>query len=121
MIKKNILHYYVNLLRMHDGKRRVSEDKDTCIYALHNIIRTIKLAREKMICGEDLSNLDFGNIPLNGIHWSDNGATPSVFNNSIINEWCLRSGHSSQVNRISFSNDSNYFLTSNVTDSFVII
>lgn len=121
MIKKNILHYYVNLLRMHDGKPRVSEEKGTCIYALHNIIRTMKLARQYMICGEDLSNLDFGNIPLNGIHWSDNGVTPSVFNNSIINEWCLRSGHSSQVNRISFSNDGNYFLTSNVTDSFVII
>ena len=121
MINKNLLHYYVDLLRMQDRAHCVDERSELRVNALHNIIRTMKLARQEMICGEDLSNLDFGNIPLNSIHWSDNGVTPSAFDNSIINEWSLRSGHSSQVNRISFSSDGNYFLTSSVTDSFVII
>ena len=64
-IQKNNLHYYVGLLRMDDTKQRTSEQSDTCVTALHNIIRTMGFSRHDKICGEDFSGLDFGNIPFN--------------------------------------------------------
>lgn len=50
-ITKNLLHYYVDLLR---GKNQ--QETGT---ALHNIIRSMSINRDSKVCGEDFSRLDF--------------------------------------------------------------
>lgn len=86
---QSCLHYYCSLLR---GK---------CFsefgYSLRNIIQTMRLSRNNTICNEDFTYLDFGNIPFNGIYFSQNGNYPSCFDNSIIRENCIASGHSAEL------------------------
>ena len=86
-LQKNVLHYYVDLLRMRDGNSRVDKGKDICIDALHNTIRTMIHARHNHVCAEDYTYLDWGTIPFNGINFSLNGNLPCDFSNSRINRW----------------------------------
>lgn len=61
LLQKNVLHDYVNILRMKESEDRTSEQSESCVRALHNIIRTMKMSRHDKICGEDFSRLDWGN------------------------------------------------------------
>ena len=119
ILQKNVLHYYVDLLRMQDGETRVSEESKSSIDALHNIIRTMKYARQNMICGEDFNNLNWGNIPFNGINWSDGGNFPCSFNGCFINEWNFQSGHSYGITSVEWS-EQGYYLTSAKDNSTII-
>jgi len=110
-IKKNNLHYYIDLLRMDDTKQRTPEESRPCVTALNNVIHTMQLSRHNKICGEDFSRLDFGNIPFNGIHWSMNGDDPSCFDGCKLNELNFISGHTSDVTDVSWSPDGKYILT----------
>lgn len=102
-IKKNELHDYVDLLR---GKEW-SETGN----ALYNVIRTMRLSRHDKVCGEDFSQLDFGNIPFNGVHFSLNGEYPCDFTECILNELNFKSGHSGSVTSVAWSADGKYVLT----------
>lgn len=104
-LQKNVLHYYVDLLRINDGDHSVDERTELRVNALHNIIRTMKNARHNMICGEDFNNLDWGNIPFNGIYWSERGKNPCSFMKCNINEWNFMSGHTGEIVRLLFAAD----------------
>ena len=106
----NNLHYYVDLLQM-DTKDRSSEQSDTCVTALQNVIRTMRFSRNDKICGEDFSRLDFGNIPFNGIYWSLDGENPSRFDRCKLNEFNFMSGHMGAVRAVAWSRDGKYILT----------
>ncbi len=111
-IQKNELHYYVDLLR---GKEW-SETGN----ALYNVIRTMRLSRHDKVCGEDFSQLDFGNIPFNGIHFSINGEYPCDFTGCKLNEWNFLSGHSGAVTAAVWSVDGNYMLTGSRDGSVIL-
>lgn len=110
-IQKNILHYYVDLLRMKDGEERTPKQSESCVTALHNVIRTMQLSRHDKVCGEDFSYLDFGNIPFNGIHWSMDGENPCRFDGCRLNELNYMGGHSGAINAVAWSPDGEYILT----------
>ncbi|MCR5141888.1 MAG: WD40 repeat domain-containing protein [Ruminococcus sp.] len=118
-IKPNVLHYYIDLLRMDDATR-TPEQSETCVTALHNIISTMRLSRHDKICGEDLSRLDFGNIPFNGIHWSLNGECPSCFDRCKLNEWSFVGGHTEYVSAATWSPNGKYILTGSADGSAII-
>lgn len=99
----NCLQYYIDLLR---GKKWSIMDKE-----LNNIINTMRIARHDKICGEDFSEIDWGNISFNGIHFSDNGKNPSEFNNSIIRNQSIFSGHCGRIFFAQWSDDDKYIAT----------
>lgn len=109
-IKRNNLHYYVDLLRM-EGKKHDHEQSETCVTALHNVIRTMRLSRHDKICGEDFSQLDFGNIPMNGINWSEDGENPCCFDRCRLNEWNFISGHFCAVSSVAWSENGKYLIS----------
>lgn len=86
-IQKNILHYYVDLLRIRNGKTRTADERNNCINALHNVIRTVSCTRHNHVCAEDFTYLDWGTISFDDIDFSLNGKHPCAFSNSIINRW----------------------------------
>lgn len=96
-IKKNELHDYVDLLR---GKEW-SETGNS----LYNVIRTMRSSRHDKVCGEDFSQLDFGNIPFNGIHFSLNGEYPCDFSKCKLNEWNFINGHNCKIEKIIFAGE----------------
>jgi len=97
VIKNNVLHYYIDLLRIRDSDQRSLEKSKSCIKALHNVIATMRAARHDRICEEDFSRLDWGNIPINNIWFSINGEFPCSFDSCIIKEQNFISGHSSGI------------------------
>lgn len=101
--ERNCLHFYCELLK--------NKSFDEGGKALYNIIRTMNMARNAKICGEDFSHLDFGNIPFNGIHFSLNGEKPCDFFGSKLNEWNFRSGHSALITSVRFTADGNKVIT----------
>ena len=118
-IKKNNLHYYVDLLRM-DGKQRDFEQSETCVTALQNVIQTMKLSRHNKICGEDFTRLNFGNIPLNGIYFSMDGKYPCRFDSCKLNEWNFMSGHSDSITSVAWSPNGKQFLTGSSDGSAIL-
>jgi len=97
IIKKNILHYYVDLLRLRDSEHRSRNQTDSCVNALHNIIRTMMNARHNIICAEDFTALDWGTISFNNIDFSNNGEMPCDFSHSFINRWNFIFGHQGRI------------------------
>ena len=83
-LQKNVLHYYMDLLR----SKAVTDAGN----ALNNILVTMRRNRHDRICGECFDELDFGNILLNDIFFSDDGEIPSSFNFCSINEWNIHGG-----------------------------
>jgi len=71
----------------------------------------MKLLRNNQICSEDFSNLDFGNIRLDGIAFSSGGRFPSSFCGCIMNQFNFRSGHFEWVTFVRFSPDSRRIIT----------
>lgn len=110
-IQKNELHYYVDLLRMSNTEQLDTEKSKLCVKALHNVIRTMNLSRNSKVCNEDFSHLDFGNIILNNISFSDYGKNPSSFRSSKLNEWNVRGGLIGRIFLIEFSDNGDYLLT----------
>lgn len=109
--KINILHYYIDLLRMNDAEERSKEHSFSCVRALNNVIRIMKVSRKNRIYKEDFSKLDFGNIVFNGIYWSNNGKSPCSFSQCLLNEYNFRRGHSKDITVIEWSTDGKYVLT----------
>ena len=103
MTNKNLLHDYMDLLR--------NRDYSECGYSLYNIIKTMKLSRKNIICGENFDNLDFGLIPLNEIDFSQDGTNPSSFRNVKLEETSFISGHSDEIDSVAFSPDGKYCIT----------
>ena len=112
VLRKNVLHDYVELLR---GKTWNETGG-----ALYNVIRTMQMARHDRICGEDLTELDFGNIRLDGISFSEDGESPSAFRSSTMNAFNFRSGHFDWVVFVRFSPDLRRVITGS-NDGTVII
>ena len=119
-ITENVLHYYINLLRTRDIEERNRSETDSCVNALYNAIRTMKHSRKSMVCGEDLSYLDFGYIPLNEIYWNKPEASPTIFRNSFMSEVNFRSGHCRRIWNAVF-NHSNEMLMSSGQENSVIL
>jgi len=72
----------------------------------------MKYARNSYICGEDLSHLNFGNIPLNNIFFSINGEHPTSFKHSNLNYENFIYGHTGEdIVRAEFSSDSKKLIT----------
>lgn len=111
-IKKNVLHYYVDLLR----EKAWNETGG----ALHNVIRTMRFSRHDRICGDDFSKLDFGNIPLNGVYWSMKGEFPSSFEGSVLHEFNFRNGHSKYSIGKEISPDGKLLLTGSEDGSAIL-
>ena len=112
-MKRNVLHDYIDLLR---GKKRDEAGK-----ALHNIIRTMSLSRHQKICGENFTELDFGIIPFNGIHFSLEGKYPCCFDGSQLDELSFRNTlMSGPVTVVALSNDHRYALTCNNCETAII-
>lgn len=111
-IQKNVLHYYANLLR-----QKTWEETNG---ALYNVVRTMRMSRNDKVCGEDFSDLDFGNIPLNGVLWSIAGKYPCVFQGCHISNSNFFSGHSERVVKVAFSDDT-LIAVSYGRDNYVII
>lgn len=110
-IQKNELHYYVDLLRLKDMEQRSTEQAKVCVKALHNVIRTMSLSRNFKICGECFDNLDFGNIILNNIYFSDNCENPSSFRKCKFSEWNVHGGLLGRLYHVEFSDDCNNIVT----------
>lgn len=108
---KNVLHYYVNLLRVTEKKVNGVDVASQCVSSLYNIIRTMRYARHDFICGEDFSNLDFRNIPFNGVKFSLNGEMPCCFDGCMLNDWNFMSGHVGWIKRVAFSADGVFAVT----------
>lgn len=108
---KNILHYYVDLLRVTERKVHAVDIASQCVTSLYNTIRIMRYARHDLICGEDFSNLNFGNIPFNGIKFSLNGVMPCCFDGCMLNVWNLMSGHVGGIKRVAFSADGVFAVT----------
>mgnify|MGYP004547758611 CR=1 FL=1 len=102
-IQKNVLHYYVNLLR-----QKTWEETDG---ALHNIIRTMRMSRNDKICLEDLSDLDFGNISLSNTDYSYNGHMPSIFDRSRLGYMNFFTGHYDEYVSLAITSDSKNCIT----------
>lgn len=111
MLHENVLHDYVNMLRIRDGAPFEGEKKEMRITALHNIIRTMRISRNGFICREDFSHLDFGSIRLDAIKWSDNGKAPTVFSHSVICKSNFVSGHASDIIAATWTPDYKYIIT----------
>lgn len=111
-IQKNVLHYYANLLR-----QKTWEETNG---ALYNVVRTMRMSRNDKVCGEDFSDLDVGNIPLNGVLWSIAGKYPCVFQGCHISNSNFFSGHSERVVKVAFSDDT-LIAVSYGRDNYVII
>lgn len=111
-IQENVLHYYVNLLR-----QKTWEGTNG---ALYNVVRMMRMSRNDKVCGEDFSDLDFGNIPLNGVLWSIAGKYPCVFQGCHISNSNFFSGHSERVVKVAFSDDT-LIAVSYGRDNYVII
>ena len=45
-IDKNVLHYYIDLLRTRNVEERNWSETDSCVNALYNAIRTMKHSRK---------------------------------------------------------------------------
>lgn len=119
-MKQNLLQYYVSLLRTNKDTQVSSERKEQCVTALHNAIRTMCFSRNNKICGENFSNLDFGNIPLNGIKFSVDGYVPSSFSGSTLHEWNLYSGHRFHATSACFSGNGMYIITSDEEGKVIV-
>ena len=119
-MKQNLLKYYVSLLRTDKDTQVSSEHKEQCVTALHNAIRTMCFSRNNKICEEDFSNLDFGNIPLNGIKFSIDGYVPSSFSGSTMHEWNLYSGHRYPVASANFSGNGKYIITADIRGNVLV-
>lgn len=119
-MKQNLLQYYVSLLRTNKDTQVSSEHREQCVTALHNAIRTMCFSRNNKICGEDFSNLDFGNIPLNGIKFSVEGSAPCSFSGSTLHEWNLYSGHRYPVTSANFSGNGKYIITADIEGKVII-
>ncbi len=104
---KNLLHYYLNLLR--ENQKPISSEK--CGMALQNILNTMAVSRNSQILNENFDNLDFGNIILNNIDFSDNGKNASHFRGSKLSEWNIRGGIVGKIFRVEFSDDEKHLLT----------
>lgn len=103
-LKKNELHYYTALIR----NRKQSESGN----ALRNVIQTMAVSRNGYVCGEDFSNLDFGNVPLNNIHFSVAGKFPCTFMQSEVTSMNFINGHAGDdIVHAEFSDDSKYLIT----------
>lgn len=112
-IKKNVLHYYVDLLR----EKAWNETGG----ALRDVIRTMRMARHDKICGEDFSFLDFGNVSINEIYWSVDGDTPSKFESCVLHQesFCADDGHNPYY--IFFTKDSKLLLSVDMRNFSVIV
>ena len=103
-IQTNLLHYYRNLLKKKDGNGTST--------SLQNIVNTMKISRNGKVCGENLSYLNFGSIPLTGIDFSLEGKFPSCFDNCNISKWNFTSaGHYDSIIHAEFSEDSQFLIT----------
>ena len=71
----------------------------------------MRIARHDKICGEDFSEIDWGNVSFNGIHFSDNGGKPSKFNHSIIRKESIFYGHYGNIFFVQWSDDDKYIAT----------
>lgn len=111
-IKTNELHDYVDLIR---GKEWNETGN-----ALYNVIKTMRLSRHDKVCGEDFSQLDFGNIPFNGIHFSLNAKYPCDFTGCKLNEWNFRSGHTSKITAVRWSCDGKYVFTGSLDGTIIM-
>ena len=101
-IKKNELHYYLDLLRKPIDS--IDENSSEIYYnPLHNVIKTMKLSRHGEICSENFSNLDFESIDLRNIHFSKFGNYPCTFRGSNLYIENLLPGGMSVFNTSSFS------------------
>lgn len=112
-IKRNVLHYYVDLLR----EKAWNETGG----ALHDVIRTMRMARHDKICGEDFSFLDFGNVSINEIYWSVDGDKPSKFESCVLHQesFCADDGHNPYY--IFFTKDSKLLLSVDMRNFSVIV
>lgn len=119
-IDKNVLHYYIDLLRTRNVEERNWSETDSCVNALYNAIRTMKHSRKSMVCGEDLSYLDFGCIPLNEIYWNKPGASPTIFRNSFMSEINFRSGHCRRIWNAVFNHSNDMLMSSGQENSVIL-
>lgn len=120
IIKQNILHHYKSLLKEEELTKRSKKHSDYAIDALYNIINTMKLSRNNMICGEDFSYLDFGNIPMNNTYWSDGDNSPCTFYGSRFSEWNFISGHAEEITSIAISKDGKTILSGSVDRTAIL-
>ena len=119
-INKNILHYYIDLLRTRNVEERNWRETDSCVNTLYNAIRTMKHSRKNMVCGEDMSYLDFGYIPLNEIYWNKPGASPTIFRNSFMSEVNFRSGHCRRIWNAVFNHSNDMLMSSGQENSVIL-
>lgn len=106
-ILTNILHYYVGLIR---GDTEFIPHN---VYgsALSNIIKTMCKSRNSKIYGENFDCIDFGNLILNNIYFSDNGQSPSSFRKCRFTEWNVHGGLRGRLYHVEFSDDCKYLIT----------
>lgn len=119
-IKRNELHFYVDLLRMHKSVCSSPEQSENNADALYNIIRVMKISRNNKLCGEDFSNLNFGKIPLNNIFFSMDGQYPCDFSRSILHDWNYMSGHESGIALITMSSNKKHILSVGYDNSIIM-
>lgn len=119
-IEKNVLHYYIDLLRTRNVEERNWSETDSRVNALYNAIRTMKHSRKSIVCGEDLSYLDFGYIPLNEIYWNKPGASPTIFRNSFMSEVNFRSGHCRRIWNTVFNHSNDMLMSSGQENSVIL-
>ena len=102
-IQKNVLHYYINLLR--------NKSFDENSHALYSIIKVMNLSRRSFICGENFDCIDFGNLILNNIYFSDNGKNSSSFRRCKLSEWNIRGGQIGRIFHVEFSDNNKFVIT----------
>ena len=107
---ENCLDYYWKLLK------GVSPDKYG--KSVYNLINTHRMARKGNLSGMKFDGIDFGNVPLNDLHF-DNGGKSAQFIDCKFQELNFMTGHTENITHAVFSGDGRFVLSVDEANTFI--
>ncbi len=107
---ENCLDYYWKLLK------GVSPDKYG--KSVYNLINTHRMARKGDLSGMKFDGIDFGNVPLNDLHF-DNGGKSAQFIDCKFQELNFMTGHTENITHAVFSGDGRFVLSVDEANTFI--
>ena len=112
------INFFLHLLRRDDTEE--STPDEAYEMAVYNVLRSLRLCNDDRITDRKMDNIDFCNVPLNGIHWSVPGEESSSLEGAVVHSSNYISGHCERINQGAMSHDGKYALTCS-SDGMVIL